>query len=275
MVSSGRYLLTYDLGGNEYALYNSFSSIYEGKTDAPVRSAAISDAGYYCIISDGSIYASDVVLYDDMFRPVNTLHLKEYAVCAAICSDGRQMVVASVNAKDGTLTTELALCQSGKEQYETVSIADCYPISIHYTEENVLMLYSTMGLHCLNLQGEILSYLPVDMNTVQSVSLSSQGCLIISAANNYDEATRVMAVDGNGALAFNKLTEERVLDAVLLRDLLCLRFENTVSVYDTEQTLPIVLLPVEGNFSAALAYSSNEILLCGPARAVCIKIDIP
>lgn len=275
LLSSGRYLLAYDLGGDEYALYNSFSSIHEKKTTTPIRSAAISDAGYYCIITDGTTYASEIVLYDDMFRPVNTLYLKEYAVCAAIRPSGRQMAVASVSSNVGQLATELALCTPGEQQYQTVTLQDCYPIALSYTSEDILMLYTTLGLYCLDEKGTELAFYPVDPDTVDTVTLNADGCTMLSRSNNYNAGTNVTVFDKNGDMSYNMVTDERVLDAVLLGDTLCLRFQNALSIYEQASVFPISAAPIEGSYLTVLPYSDDEVLLCGQARAICVTVDLP
>ena len=46
-LGSGKYLLVFDLGGTGYSLYNSYSQIHSGSTDAAITAGAISPEGSF------------------------------------------------------------------------------------------------------------------------------------------------------------------------------------------------------------------------------------
>ena len=48
-VGSGKYLLVYELGGTQYSLYNSYTQIFSGRTQEPLRGAAVSSSGMYAL----------------------------------------------------------------------------------------------------------------------------------------------------------------------------------------------------------------------------------
>ena len=138
------------------------------------------------------------------------------------------------------------------------------------------MLYTTVGLYCFDADGNRIAFQAIDADEVQSVSLGTDGCIVISRANNYNASTRVRVFDKTGNLSYTMKTEQQVLSACLLQSgRLCLRFQNAVSVYEPDAMLPLSTLPVQGSYETMLPYAEDEILLCGRARALCVRIDLP
>ena len=70
-VGSGKYLLVYELGGTQYALYNTYTRVYSGNTERPITGADISSSGTYAIVSDSSEYNSIVEVYNSNFHRIN------------------------------------------------------------------------------------------------------------------------------------------------------------------------------------------------------------
>ena len=61
-VGTGKYLLVYELEGNQYSLYNSYTQIHTGKSSAPIRCATMSPCGMYAVVTESEQYSSVVEL---------------------------------------------------------------------------------------------------------------------------------------------------------------------------------------------------------------------
>ncbi len=274
LCSSGRYLLAWDLGGNRLSAYHSFSKLFDTVTDSPIRYVAVSEKGYFCVLTDDDVYPSLVTLYDGDFDVVSRIHLREYAVCAAIADDGAQMAVASVSSDQGRMQLSLLLSVPGKEEpVATVTLPDEYPLALCYTEQ-ALQLLCRDRVYRIGVNGEILSEYTFSADRLQDATLSTEGCTLLLRANRYDYACRVLALDAAGQPLYDITTDTDVLDAVLDEDgSLYLLQQGVLSAYHDGESEAADVLALKEHYKSLLPIGGGEVFLCGEAKAVCVQVE--
>ena len=272
LLSSGKYLLAYDLGGNRFSLFNSLTRLNDTTTDTPIRGMAISDAGYFCLITDDSTYASAVTLYDGDFDLVSRYHLKEHTVAAAIAPDGSQLAIASVSSVMGTLTTSVMLSVPGESQVLTTAVlADAYPLSLAYTKEGLLVL-CTDAVYALDDRGEVIGEYHFESEQLLGASLHAQGCVLQLRANAYNTDAELIILNPTAAIGATRTVTQALRDAVLDEDgTLYLLTDSELIAYKAQAEQPYAAVALMSNYDRLLPMGNGELFLCGQARAVCIR----
>ncbi len=273
LLTSGKYLLAYDHGGRALTIYNSFTNLFDTETDSPIRSVAVSPAGYFAVITDDGNLAGCVTLYDGDFDIISRLHLKEHAVCAAISDKGDQMCVASVSADAGQMQVSLLFATPGQsEVLSTLTLPNTYPISLTYTNEGVLLLCTDV-VYAIDRSGNITEEYAFDGTQVLLADLTSQGTVLIMRANNYNGDSRVIALDVNGRVAIDTVVSTRVTDAVWDEDgLLYVLGTDTLLAYRVGENDPYQTVELRENYTELLPMGDGNVFLCGQARAVCLYL---
>lgn len=96
VISKGKYMLVYDLGGNSFKLYNNFSLLYEESFDYPISCAAVSEKGMYAVVTESLDRQSVVNLYDHNFDLVSLYRLdKQFITDIKINSDASKVLFTS------------------------------------------------------------------------------------------------------------------------------------------------------------------------------------
>ena len=273
LASSGRYLAAYDLGGKRVSLYNSFTCVKEITTEYAVRFVEVCNKGYYCVITDGAEYASEVVLYNESHRMINRYRLEEYTLLADILQDGSEMMLVSVSSEQGRMTTHIAFAVPGESEWRAAfSVSDAYPVACHYTDEGNVLLLTTDALYLFNTGGEQLnSYLFGHMD-IRTYRADENGCVLVARANAYDAASRVMAFDKQGNVVYNVVIEQQVHDVYYQNGTLAVLGEKQLTVYRDHTSEDTVTLEFQGDYDRLLAYEGNEeFVLCGEAKAIVVK----
>lgn len=67
IATSDKFVLIYDFSDFEYSLYNAFGKVYSEEIGEVIRGGAVSDSGYYALITSSEQYNTAVELYDDTF----------------------------------------------------------------------------------------------------------------------------------------------------------------------------------------------------------------
>lgn len=126
LLTSDKYMLIYDYGNttSSYSLCNSFAELKKGKTDYPITGAALSDSGYYLLITRDSTYKGVLYWYDSDFEPVAEIKKDKYMISAALSDDGKKLVLASCYDSEGDIMTELVTVRAGSDSSEAVYTAE-------------------------------------------------------------------------------------------------------------------------------------------------------
>jgi hypothetical protein len=270
--SSGRYLAAYDMGGRSVSLYNSFTCVKEITSDHAVRTMAICNKGYYCLITDGAEYPSEVVLYNDRHRMINRYRLEEYTVCADLKPDGSELMLASVSAEMGRMVTHIAFATPGKSEWgHSFEVKDAYPVACQYTEEGNIRLLSTDALYLFSAKGEELSCYQFSSSEVLSFRMTGDSCVMICRDDTSDRVTRVLAFDKMGNLEYNILVPRVARDACYVNGTLAVLCDGQLLLYrDTSEDTPIEVT-LKGHYHTLLAYDNQEFLLCGDAKTIAVQ----
>lgn len=107
VVTRGKHMLVYDLGGNSFELFNNFSRL-DGETyDYPISCAAVSNEGMYAVVTKSLDYQSKVYLYDHNYNLITKISKDKYVTDIKISAKGDKVLFTCFYAKDGKPVSEI------------------------------------------------------------------------------------------------------------------------------------------------------------------------
>ncbi len=107
LVTSGKYMLVYDLSNTQYSIYNTFSLLYSGSLEYPISDADMNDEGYYLIVSRDAEYKTNVTVYNKEMEPVYVYQTNDrYVFDAHLYNDG-SFILYCAKARDGDSVSEI------------------------------------------------------------------------------------------------------------------------------------------------------------------------
>lgn len=277
MAVAGNYLLVYDLGGRELAVYHAFSNLFSSQTDTPIRHVAVSDSGSFAVVTDDDGYASCVVVYDSHFRVISRVHLKEYALCCAFSADGTNLTMATLSSQAGHAVTTLYSCVPGKEEMTVVtSLSDFTPMAMRHTKKGLILL-GQERVCLLDSQGEIVREYSLVGEQVKRSVLYDDSCLVYVSADSYTTNTRILAFDDELTLLFDVCIEGSVSDAgIVSNHKLCVLTDDALQIYQAgeDRTEAEAILPLHGQYHTLLPMEDEdrEVFVCTDAVASCIRL---
>lgn len=275
IVPSGRYLLTYDLGGTSYDLYNSFACVRSNTTEQAIRSATAANNGYYALATDGTEYASCVTLYNDRFQAINRYNIKEYTVCIDLDAAGERLLLASVSAHDGRMTTHILLATPGQGEADAEwTVPDAYPVTAHLTDSGKVMLLSTDSVYFFDTEGNEISRHALATDRMTAHRTGSFGCVAVLRADSYDARAEVVAFDTDGNLCYHIISTSPVKDAMLYGTTLCVLTGNALSCYTDGSDVPVDTATLTGEYARLEVYAPGESYVCGEAKAITVRISL-
>lgn len=157
-VPSEKYLLLYDLGGKQYALYNTFTCLHTGEYDYPITCAACSDSGMYALVTSSGEYRSVVNVYDKNFRQIARISKDKLVMDIAFNGDGSRLIVLSAYADGGDFCSEIQILDPYSDTpMQTVRLRDSFPMRVQW-HNNAFSVIAGDGIRFYSEDGTLTAY---------------------------------------------------------------------------------------------------------------------
>lgn len=263
LVTSGKYMLVYDLSNNSYSIFNTFSLLHSDSLEYPVSCADCNDEGYYMLVSRDAEYKSTVGVYNKEMNRVYLYQTNERYIYDAHLNNDGSFVLYTCKAKNGENCSEIikgsikeegvrvtyektgtAFLSAKKSGADTVSVL-CSDSLLFFSADNLVAEYSFFGRVCRRFDAG-------DGNT--AIILSSEGAGADSELIVFDIAGEVLYEgeansDVSGLYCKNKNVYSIYTESVE-------RFEvNTSKTYSYKS----------GYETKGLVFASDEIVLVATA----------
>ena len=131
---SSRYALCYDLGGYNFHLLNTFAKLYDGTTEYPITDAAVSDTGSFAVASSTREYRTQVMLYDENFKPVSRVLKNDHLMALEMKPDGSEAAIMTSAADGGSFYTRIELVAPGADSAIRAAEINGLGYAFYFTE---------------------------------------------------------------------------------------------------------------------------------------------
>ena len=266
-VGTGKYLLVYELDGTSYSLYNSYTQIHSGKTEAPIRCATMSDCGMYAIVTESEEYASVVRLYSRSFEPINQYRYNGYVTDVAINAKGTYLSVLMSRMENGALVTNLNVYEPQKDtMYAQCAIGNGLGIRCGFTDSDIVTVLSGDGVYSVSVGGKLISEYHFEGKNIKAFDLSDDGCAVVLKGNRSADKQQVIIFDKKGKIKHQSIVDQTVRSIVEKNGnvyLMCADGLLRIQGADGQETF--VKCVTEGR--VLLVTNEERVLLCSPQKA--------
>ena len=124
ILSSDRFVLVYDMGGDTFSVYNSFKQLYTETLDYNISTAATARNGRFAIVSGGQNYRSVISVYDSDFEKIADYSKNDYVISVSFDSSGRYIAVLSLDSENGGYVSRLSVFDTEKSEIRAQTSVD-------------------------------------------------------------------------------------------------------------------------------------------------------
>lgn len=162
LVSSSRYVLLYDVGGKQFALYNSFSEVNGAKLEYSIYGASLANTGDFALITGSEKYSSVVRVYKQNGDKYDYNFRDGYVSSISLSEDGTRLALALSFAEGSGFRTEIRLYKVGSSDYQKSTFTmNSIPYEIKIVEGGNIIAVGREGVNAfsssMTLLGEYLS----------------------------------------------------------------------------------------------------------------------
>ncbi len=265
--ASEKYVLCYDLGAKQYAVYNALTRVIRRETDFRILCADMSDSGAYILVTRSNETRYVVEYYNEALSKTMSVYKDHYVLGAAIRDDGARFVICSAIPSGTDLSCEISLCQAGSaEPVATLTYPGAMPLMVDFAPDgSFTVICDTMVLTCSADGAEIARY-PISGMTLVTAHQKNGRTAIVAAENALGSENRIVVLDAAGTILLDTLCHQRVTNITVCDgDTYCAALTpNAVLTFDgagVRDTIPVVDDDV-----LSLEYTGTNVLICAKDR---------
>jgi len=267
MAAGEKYLLLYDAGGTDFALFTTLACVHRGQADGAIQCAAIADNGTYAVVSRSSEARYIITLYSDSFRRTAQMYRESYVTDVAFSRDGRTLAVLGVTSENWNLSASVAFFTVGEEKTETISLGESLPLRVAPLRGGGWAVITNNALVFLSPDGTSLRRTTFASTTLAAFDASPERIVLVCAENLLGTRSLVLVYNAEGERIFETETEEKLLSVTAPADGgdVFLAYENRVGVW---RGGALTEYPYSGRLLALCEIGGTPILcFSGGARA--------
>lgn len=205
-----KYMLLYDAGGSEYALFTTLACVSRATADGMIQCADVSDSGRYLIVTRTEETKYKVTLYSASFSELARYYRDSFVTSAAIHPDGKSFAILSVDADDWSIAGSVTFCTDSTTETRSVSLGRSLPVAARYLSNGNLAVICDDRVVYLDPSGGITASFSIGEETLSHFSLSADKVALVCRKNVLGNENRIVVLDGAGNVICDALREGRI-----------------------------------------------------------------
>ena len=271
-VSSDKYLLVYDIGDGNMAIYNSFAKVYTEKLDYPISDACFSKEGSFALLTRSEEYESEIIVYNKDFKKLINYRKGSFAVDIALSPDGEKLGALYVDTDNGIVCTKLVFYDLRKQEKISEELySGEFPLACSFLDGGGFAAITDGTVRMFN---KLLDETEKNGNYL-SGSVSAVWCdndYAAVAFNNgiISDRNEVLVFDKNGELVYNDIIHSDISQLEVCDGYFFVKNANGVVRTNVEDGMEERLDSQDGKM---LVYDGATVLVCAEAKAVYLNFE--
>ena len=230
MQIAGTMTLQFEAGGNDIALYDNGSKLWEYKTEQTIITAKTNNRGYTALVTYEMGYNSKITIINPKGDPIYIWQVSEvYVIDVDIASDCRYFAVAALLPDKQPLTTKISIADIHLEKIiGEVERSDSLVASIKYVSGNDLIAVGESELLCLSGGGQLKWAVDFGGRLLESFHINYNGSTALAFESTRNNS--VVEIYGKkGVKTGEHTTDEKVTSLDMLNNRVCAASGNHVT----------------------------------------------
>ena len=272
-IGSGKYLLVYEQGGTKYSLYNSYTQIHAGKTDAPIRCATLSTGGMYAFVTDSDQYASVMELFSSDFELINRYRYNSYVTDVAIDEKGDYLAALISDTENGEFSTSVRFYRPREESiFSEVDVSRSLGLRCQFTQSGELSILCGNGVYYASVGGKLITESSFEGSSPVAFDLNRDGCVVILKKSGNILENQIIVFDKSGKMMYNGEVDQTVHGVALGEGFVCVMLSGEILRIRAEDGQR-QSISCETENRVMLVARDGSVLLCSPKKAVSYRFS--
>lgn len=274
LLGSDKYLLAYDFGGYQFAVFNALAELHRKTLDYPISGAVVADNGAFAILTQTLEHRSAVFLYNSKFELVGKYLKDKYVIDLQLKKDGSELLLVSFFAEGGDYVTEIA-GYTPKDTAEKFKI-ECrgaFPLKAGYFADGGFCVVDDGAIRFFDGAGQAVSAYDYSFLSFFSVEIGERGVAAVFNKNVVGGENSAVLFDTKGNIRYNNnIIGDTCVDLQFWGDYVYMLTDTEVIRLSPDDG-SMSVISVENGARRLLVYDERTVLLCYPGRAQTVRLE--
>ena len=271
-VASDKYLLVYDIGDGNMAIYNSFAKVYSEKLNYPISDACFSKEGSFAVLTRSEEYESEIIVYDKNFKKLINYRKGSFAIDVALSPDGKKLAALYCDTDNGLMCTKTVLYDlQNKEKIDEQIYSGEFPLACTFLDSGGFAVITDGKVRIfdklLREQTESESYFS---GSVSAVFCDNEYAAVTFNNGLTSDTNKVFIFDKKGELVYNDIIRSDISQFAVCDGYFFVKNSRGVTRVSIESGAQEYLECQDGKM---LVYDGSTVLVCAEAKAVYLNFE--
>lgn len=233
LITAGKNMIIYDIGGKKLDVYNSFSPVYSESFSHPILGVSASDNGSYAVLSGAKNYRSAIYVYDNNYRPIFSHSFPtEYTTAIELSRDGKKILTLSHITENGAYLGSAALFDvTAEEPIANFKFVGELPLSCHFASDGGYMILTDLYMRFYSPENKLITEFPLPYGLLGCTYGDDYAYLTFDSTGLTETKTAV-AYKSNGEKVFSGAISNTPDDTLIHGDRLYSLDNGRLTVHD-------------------------------------------
>ncbi len=279
-VASRKYLLAYDVSGNSFSLYNSFSKVYTESLEYPVTDAAVSDSGAFAVVTRTSEFKTLIKVYNNKIKLAGNYYKNDYCFDVALDQSGEKMAALFYEVRDGRGAAILRVYdisdhgRPNKDETEARLLLEktyggVFPLGCAFLENGKLVFVTDGSVSVFDRFYEEVESVEF-REEISAFSADLNGAAVALRSGALSDLNRVVAFNADGKLIYDDKVRSSIDEISVYGDYVFAHSAQSVLRIDTSSD---EIDRQDSQSGKMFVYDGETAIVCGASSAVYIKFQ--
>lgn len=260
---SDKYVLTYDLGGKSYAVYNTLTRVIRRETEFKILSADMSDSGAFALVTRSNETKYVVELYNEALNHTMSVYKDHYVLDAAVRADGKRLVIVSAVPGQTDFGCEVSLCAVGEaEPRMTASFGGLMPLDAAFHPDGSFSVLCDGAVLFFDEDGNQTERFSLTGMTLVSADMQDGTVALLGAENALGSENRVVVLNSKGEVLLTQMYRERMRQVCVTGDTSLCAVLTPGAVLSMDEQGIGAICPLEDDDVLTIRHAGGGIMIC-------------
>jgi hypothetical protein len=265
MAASDKFVLVYDFSGNEYSLYNAFSRVYSEKLREKIKGGAVSENGYYALITSSEQYNTAVELYDDTFSLINRFNKNGFVIDVDI-NDRYLMIVTASESRENSFTANIQVFDIARQiELFSVSAADNFPLKCSIISEGFALVGNNYSVY-YSVSGSMIGKYDYPGKTPINFSINNSGTVLLFKNEGFNSYYNAVVLNESGNVDYEQSFTSTIFDVDVCGDWSFYLNENEL-LCTNGKDMKVISTDGVGAADRLLSFEGGKVYVCTDTSA--------
>ena len=233
LVTSNRYVLAYDRGGNRLIVTNSFTVVFDTTFEDNIVLASMNNNGYIAVVTESDAYKNKVIVYNSSFDEIYKINsMTRYILAANISNDNKSLALSSYYIKDSNIIPQINYYKfSEPEEVWSSDFNDDVAVQVLSKDDGCVVGLFGWGVSILSSRGEEKFKLEFGDRILQACCINYGRYNAVTMSSSLSGKSKITVFDDNGKTISEISTEDTAVSIDISSDRLAVLSRDMLYIY--------------------------------------------